>query len=40
MAAAVRVYEYLGFRDVAPYYDNPYASGDQAWAIRFLAADL
>jgi len=40
MAAAVRVYESLGFRDVAPYYDNPYVSGDQAWAIRFLAADL
>ena len=40
MAAAVRVYESLGFRDVTPYYDNPYARGDQAWDIRFLAADL
>ena len=40
MAAAVRVYESLGFRDVEPYYDNPYAGGDQPWEIRFLAADL
>ncbi len=40
MASAVRLYESLGFRDVAPYYDNPYARGDQPWAIRFLGADL
>ncbi len=40
MAAAARVYELLGFRDVAPYYDNPYAGGDQPWVIRFLGADL
>ncbi len=40
MAAAARVYESLGFRDVAPYYDNPYAGGDQAWDVRFLGADL
>ncbi len=40
MASAARLYEELGFRDVAPYYDNPYVDGDQRWIIRFLAADL
>jgi putative acetyltransferase len=40
MSSAVCLYESLGFRDVEPYYDNPYAGGDQGWTIRFLAADL
>jgi carbonic anhydrase len=34
MTAAQRIYEKLGFRDTAPYNDNP-VSG-----VRFLALDL
>lgn len=40
MTAAARIYESLGFRDIPPYYDNPYATSEQGWTIRFLGADL
>jgi ribosomal protein S18 acetylase RimI-like enzyme len=34
MAGAQRLYEALGFRETAPYYDNPYPG------MRFMACDL
>jgi ribosomal protein S18 acetylase RimI-like enzyme len=34
MAGAQRLYEALGFRDIPPYYQNPYPE------MRFMGADL
>jgi GNAT superfamily N-acetyltransferase len=34
MAGAQRVYAALGFREIAPYYDNPYED------MRFMGCDL
>jgi GNAT superfamily N-acetyltransferase len=34
MTGALRVYEALGFRDIPPYYDNPYPG------MRFLGCEL
>lgn len=39
MQGAARVYESLGFREIAPYYDNPYAR-EGGFTVRFLGADL
>lgn len=38
MKAAQKIYEAQGFKDIAPYYDNPYAA--RPGAVRFMGLDL
>ncbi len=38
MKSAAKIYESLGFRDIPPYYDNPYAA--EASRVRFLGREL
>jgi ribosomal protein S18 acetylase RimI-like enzyme len=41
MEPAQRLYEALGFRDIPPYYENPYAgAADSGFSVRFLGRDL
>jgi putative acetyltransferase len=40
MEAAAKVYESLGFRDIPPYYDNPYSAETERYRVRYLGMEL